>query len=119
MPLAHEPHTPAHQPPRLPLETRRRQALGLLLAAAPAAFVGCAAAPDVGDYAQERPAFDLATYFNGTVDGWGIFTDRSGRVVRRFVVTMACTWTARPAASEKTTAIAIRSARRRVTELAS
>lgn len=93
MPLAHEPHTPAHQPPRLPLETRRRQALGLLLAAAPAAFVGCAAAPDVGDYAQERPAFDLATYFNGTVDGWGIFTDRSGRVVRRFVVTMACTWT--------------------------
>ncbi len=37
-------------------------------------------------YAQEKPVLDLYRYFDGTVDGWGQFTDRSGRVVRRFVV---------------------------------
>lgn len=37
-------------------------------------------------YVSERPALDLFRYFSGTVDGWGIFTDRSNRVVKRFVV---------------------------------
>ena len=67
--------------------------LGLmLLTLAPTALTGCASAPQVDDYAAEKPAFDLSRYFNGRVDGWGIFTDRAGRVVRRFVVTMACAW---------------------------
>lgn len=37
-------------------------------------------------YVAEKPALDLFRYFDGTVDGWGIFTDRSGRVVKRFTV---------------------------------
>jgi hypothetical protein len=66
----------------------------LLLAAAPATLAlmtGCAS-PDIADYQGEKPALDLRTYFNGTVDAWGVFTDRSGKVVKRFTVVMDCTW---------------------------
>ncbi len=37
-------------------------------------------------YVAEKPALDLFRYFDGTVDGWGFFADRSGRVVKRFTV---------------------------------
>jgi len=47
---------------------------------------------DVGQYANEKPPLDLAQYFSGTVDGWGMFQDRSGAVVRRFTVRIDCTW---------------------------
>jgi hypothetical protein len=57
------------------------------------ALAGCGTAPQVSDYANEKPVFDLKKYFNGVVDGWGIFTDRSGKVVKRFLVTINCTWT--------------------------
>lgn len=46
--------------------------------------------PDV--YRSETPALDLAHYFNGTVDAWGMFQDRSGKVVKRFTVVMRGTW---------------------------
>ena len=52
---------------------------------------GCAA-PSVDDYARELPALDLQRYFNGTLDAYGIFTDRSGQVIKRFVVLMQCRW---------------------------
>ncbi len=66
----------------------------LLLAAAPATLAlmaGCAS-PEIVDYQGEKPALDLRTYFNGTVDAWGVFTDRSGKVVKRFTVVMECRW---------------------------
>ena len=47
---------------------------------------------DVGQYANEKPPLDLAQYFTGTVDGWGMFQDRSGTVVKRFTVRIDCTW---------------------------
>jgi len=50
------------------------------------------AAVDVGQYASEKPPLDLAQYFTGTVDGWGMFEDRSGAVVKRFTVRIDCTW---------------------------
>lgn len=65
-----------------------------LVTAAPAAagfLVGCAG-PQVADYASEKPPLDLREYFNGTVDAWGVFTDRSGKVVKRFTVVMQCSW---------------------------
>jgi hypothetical protein len=43
-------------------------------------------------YANEKPTLDLIQYFNGTLDAYGIFTDRSGAVVKRFSVVMVCTW---------------------------
>lgn len=67
----------------------KRRLLALLPAAA--VLAGCAS-PTPGDYAAERPVLDLKTYFNGPVEAHGIFTDRSGQVVRRFTVQMTGTW---------------------------
>jgi Protein of unknown function (DUF3833) len=50
------------------------------------------ASVDISDYANEKPALDLSTYFVGKVDAWGTFQDRSGKVVRRFTVEIDCTW---------------------------
>ena len=48
-------------------------------------LAGCASV-DVAKYRAEQPALDLRTYFNGTLDAWGMFQDRSGEVVKLFVV---------------------------------
>ncbi len=52
---------------------------------------GCAS-HSIDDYAQDKPMLDLRSHFNGQVDAWGIFTDRQGKVVKRFTVDMTCTW---------------------------
>lgn len=62
-----------------------------LLLAGAALVAGCAT-PDVTEYAREQPVLDLRAYFNGKVDGYGLFTDRSGKVVKRFTVAMDCRW---------------------------
>ena len=54
-------------------------------------MAGCATVTPQ-DYARESPKLDLKTYFNGKVDGWGMVQDRSGKVLRRMVVEMECTW---------------------------
>ena len=54
-------------------------------------LAGCAS-PGPELYRDERPALDLRTYFDGTVDAWGYFRDRSGKVVKRFTVEMQCKW---------------------------
>ncbi len=58
-------------------------------------LAGCAG-QKISDYANEKPALDLRQYFNGTIDAYGVFTDRSGKVVKRFTVEMICTWTGAP-----------------------
>lgn len=50
------------------------------------------AGPTVQDYAAETPALSLRQYFNGPVTAHGVFTDRQGKVVRRFTVKMDCRW---------------------------
>ena len=50
------------------------------------------ASPKPSDYADEKPVLDLQQYFNGDITAHGIFTDRSGKVVRRFTVLMKCRW---------------------------
>jgi hypothetical protein len=45
------------------------------------------------DYRDEKPTLDLARYFSGTVDGWGMVQDRSGKVLRRFHVVIEARWT--------------------------
>ncbi len=54
-------------------------------------LAGCSST-DVAQYAQQKPALDLQQYFNGTLDAWGMFQDRSGKVVKRFTVVMHCRW---------------------------
>jgi len=69
----------------------RRRASLLVLAAAATVFAGCAA-PRPADYAAERPVLSLREYFNGKVEAHGMFQDRTGKVVKRFTVTMDCSW---------------------------
>jgi hypothetical protein len=64
---------------------------GMAGTAAVANLSGCAS-PTVDDYANQKPELNLRTYFNGMVDAWGIFTDRNGKVVKRFTVEMKCHW---------------------------
>ncbi len=71
----------------------RRRLLGTLAAGTALALAGCASAPVPADYAAERPLLDLRQYFNGRLTAHGVFTDRAGKVVRRFVVDMDCRWT--------------------------
>lgn len=54
-------------------------------------IAGCAGI-DVQDYAAETPALDLRSYFNGTLDAYGMFQDRSGKVVKRFHVLIEASW---------------------------
>lgn len=53
---------------------------------------GCGFAPVVSDYAKEQPRLELRQYFNGTLDAQGLFTDRSGKVVKRFSVILQGRW---------------------------
>ena len=73
---------------------KRRLALTSAFAGAAALLItlsGCGT-QKIADYANEKPALDLRSYFNGTLDAYGVFTDRSGKVVKRFTVVMNCTW---------------------------
>ena len=54
-------------------------------------LAGCAGIP-VEKYRAEKPVLDLKTYFNGTIDGWGMFQKRSGEVVKRFHVVVDARW---------------------------
>ena len=47
---------------------------------------------DVAQYVQEKPTLEMQQYFNGTIDAWGMFQDRSGKVVKRFTVVIQCSW---------------------------
>ena len=49
--------------------------------------------PQVSQYASEKPTLDLSEYFSGTIDAYGIFTDRSGEVKKRFTVLIKSNWT--------------------------
>ena len=73
----------------------KRSLFGSLVLAAVLGLSACAG-PQVADYATEKPVLDLRQYFNGTIDAYGLFTDRSGRVVKRFTVVMTCSWQGPP-----------------------
>ncbi len=65
---------------------------GLLAALASVlALAGCASV-QVDAYKAERPVLDLRSYFDGTVDAWGMFQDRSGKVIKRFHVVIEASW---------------------------
>jgi hypothetical protein len=54
-------------------------------------IVSCAGI-DPQAYSKEQPPIDLRRYFDGALEGHGLFVDRSGRVTRRFVVTVRGEW---------------------------
>lgn len=57
-----------------------------------ASFLLACSAPHVQQYANEKPTLDLSDYFSGTIDAYGIFTDRSGEVKKRFTVLIKADW---------------------------
>jgi len=69
-----------------------RKLLVVLMMSSLSLLFGCGTTVTPNDYASEKPVLDLQTYFNGTIDAWGMFQDRSGKVVKRFTVVMRCTW---------------------------
>jgi len=56
-----------------------------------AGLAGCSSVTPMA-YKGETPELDLARYFNGTIDGWGMVQDRSGKVLRRFYVKIDASW---------------------------
>jgi hypothetical protein len=74
---------------------KRRSLLGgaatALGVSALSSLSGCAS-QNLDSYRNEKPVLDLQQYFNGTLDAYGVFTDRSGTVVKRFTVVMNCSW---------------------------
>jgi hypothetical protein len=54
-------------------------------------LMGCAATK-IDVYRNEKPVLDLASYFNGNLDAWGVVRNRSGKVVKRFHVAMTGKW---------------------------
>ena len=55
-------------------------------------FLASCSSPQVTQYSNEKPALDLTEYFSGTLDAYGIFTDRSGEVKKRFTVLIKANW---------------------------
>ncbi len=63
----------------------------LALLATLGALAGCASI-EPAVYADQKPGLELQRYFDGTLEGHGMFSDRSGEVKRRFVVTITASW---------------------------
>lgn len=70
---------------------KRRLLLSAATAASALALGGCST-QRIDQYRSEKPVLDLQQYFNGVLDAYGVFTDRSGAVVKRFTVVMRCSW---------------------------
>ena len=70
----------------------QRRLLTTFLATSAALVLGGCSGVQIERYANEKPTLDLQQYFNGTLDAYGVFTDRSGAVVKRFSVVMVCSW---------------------------
>lgn len=54
-------------------------------------IAGCGSI-DVQRYRERTPALDLRRYFNGTVEGWGMFQKSSGELVKHFHVRIESRW---------------------------
>jgi hypothetical protein len=63
----------------------------LFIIVAVMSLLACAT-PTVTQYSAEQPKLNLSEYFNGTLDAYGIFTDRSGAVQKRFTVLIQADW---------------------------
>lgn len=69
----------------------KRLALWIAVTALAIGLGGCASVKPEA-YQDEKPVLDLARYFAGTIDGWGMVQDRSGKVLRRFHVVIEAKW---------------------------
>lgn len=66
--------------------------LKVLFTSALAALLTACGHVEVERYAQEKPVLEMSSFFNGTIDAWGMFQKRSGEVARRFHVEIQASW---------------------------
>ena len=64
----------------------------LITIGAAVGLVAACSSPKHDAYASQLPKLTVEQYFNGTLDAHGMFQDRSGAVLKRFVVVMRCNW---------------------------
>ena len=64
----------------------------LIACGAAVAFAAGCSTPTPELYAKEQPRLEVEQYFNGTLEAHGMFQDRSGAVIKRFVVVMRASW---------------------------
>ena len=57
----------------------------VILVSALLVMVGCSKV-DLDQYVDNQPKLDIMDYFSGKTTGWGIVQDRSGKLLRQFVV---------------------------------
>lgn len=69
-----------------------KRSLAIVSTAAAVLMGSACTTVEPAQYADQRPALDLRSYFNGTLDAQGMFQDRSGKVIKRFAVIMTCRW---------------------------
>ena len=69
-----------------------RSIRGFVAALLAAILLGGCAGIDVEQYRAETPQLDMRKFFSGTVEGWGMFQDRSGKVIKRFHVVIEAKW---------------------------
>lgn len=81
----------SHPLPRTPQSKWRTLAVAVALGVVVFTQTGCAN-QHLSGYAAAQPVLDLARYFNGTVQAHGMFQDRSGQVIKRFVVQIDGRW---------------------------
>lgn len=62
-----------------------------LLALCLLALTACSSV-DIDDFRNEKPILDLKTYFDGTIDAWGIVRNRDGTISQRFTVLILASW---------------------------
>lgn len=74
------------------MNIKRRALLASGASLAAVAGLGGCASPQIEDYREGAPALDLRRYLDGPLRAHGMFSDRSGKVLRRFVVTMNGRW---------------------------
>lgn len=70
----------------------RRALTALAVTGGLALGVTACSGPQAEVYRQEGPAFNFRDYFDGRVEGWGMFIDRTGLVKKRFTMTFDCEW---------------------------
>jgi Protein of unknown function (DUF3833) len=71
---------------------RTSLARGAVAIALAGIVAGCASAPTPADYVGQTPTLELRRYFDGPLTAHGVFTDRAGKVQRRFTVQLVGRW---------------------------
>ncbi len=69
-----------------------KRSLTLIMLGVYTMFLSACSSDTPENYRNETPVMDVREYFNGKVEARGVLQDWKGRVTKRFVVYMDCSW---------------------------